>query len=149
MKWLCHLSTTTHAAVFLSDLPPLEVELTAPFITTAGDELTVVCSVTNTVPHLITLPQIELIAVGDIALANSTDTVLATGTGYSVSETLNPVTTLDAGQEYVCRAELNIESIDLSFRAQSDPHTLTVRSKSSLVTTSPTSNIPTSLSNHV
>ena len=84
------------------------------------------------VPHLVTLPRLELIEAGDLE-ANITDTLLANRTGYRVSETFNPLTTLDAGQQYFCRAQLEIESVDVYLRSQSDPYTVTVQSKSSVI----------------
>jgi hypothetical protein len=118
----------------VEDLPPFEVELTAPFNGTAGDEFTVWCSVTD-VPHLVTLPRLELIEAGDLE-ANITDTLLANRTGYRVSETFNPLTTMDAGQQYFCRAQLEIESVDVYLRSQSDPYTVTVQIPSPDVTIS-------------
>lgn len=108
-------------------MPALEVELLAPPVGVAGDSLTIECQVTA-VPHLISTPQVRLVG--------PQDTLLHHQTGYNVSETLGPLTTSDAGQQYVCKAELEIESIDVSQIAESDNYTVTVQSESAFIQSS-------------
>ena len=104
---------------FYTALPPLVVEIVAPASAIAGGSLTVECSVTA-VPHLITPPQVRLFGPDGRLLVGET--------GYSVSETLNPVMTLQAGQQYFCEAELMIEAMNLSL-SHSDTYTVTVEGK--------------------
>ena len=75
----------------------------------------------SAVPHLITAPHAELLGPGGF--------VLASGTNLSLTHTLDPVRASNAGQ-YVCRAALDIESVDVSLSSQSAIHTLTVQRES-------------------
>ena len=102
-------------------LPLPEVEITAPTVI-AGSKLTLECSVTPA-PYLTAIPvlQVELSGPGDV--------VLATGTNLTLTHTLDPVFVLSAGQQYVCKTELEIESLGVLQSSQST-YTITVQSKS-------------------
>ena len=101
-------------------LPQPEVEITAPPTVIAGSKLTLECSVT-VVPHLTSTPRVELSGPGDV--------VLATGTNLTLTHTLDPVLVSSAGQQYVCKTELEIESLGVLQTSQST-YTITVQSKS-------------------
>ena len=100
--------------------PPPEVEITAASTAIAGTALTLECSV-SVVPHLTTPPHVEMTGPGEV--------VLASGTGLSLTHTLDPVLASDAGQQYVCKTVLEIESLGVSLESQSAAYTLTVLSK--------------------
>ena len=110
-----------HTFVTIPVPPPPEVELTATPNVVAGSELILVCSVT-TVPHLIVPPRVELVGPGDTVLA-------ATSTALNLSHTLDPVLASYAGHQYVCKAVLEIELLDISLQSQSNAYTLNVQSK--------------------
>ena len=101
-------------------LPQPEVEIMAPSTVIAGSKLTLECSVT-VVPHLTSTPRVEL--------SGPEDVVLATGTNLTLTHTLDPVLVSSAGQQYVCKTELEIESLGVLQSSQST-YTITVQSKS-------------------
>jgi hypothetical protein len=106
-------------------LPQPEVEITAPPTVIAGSKLTLECSVT-VVPHLTSTPRVELSGPGDV--------VLATGTNLTLTHTLDPVLVSSAGQQYVCKTELEIESLGVLQTSQST-YTITVQIPRPTVTT--------------
>ena len=110
-------SIHTHTSIAL---PAPEVNLTAASVVTVGTSVSLECSL-SVVPHLIAAPHAELLGPGGF--------VLASGTNLSLTHTLDPVRASNAGQ-YVCRAALDIESVDVSLTSQSAIHTLTVQSES-------------------
>lgn len=108
--------------IFNLPVPPApEVNITAVSVATVGTALTLECSV-SVVPHLITTPRVELSGPGEV--------VLASDTGLSLTHTLDPVLASNAGQQYICKAVLEIESLGVPLMSQSTPYSLTVQSKS-------------------
>lgn len=97
------------------------MEIAAPTTVIAGGELTLKCSVT-VVPHLTATPRVELSGPGDI--------VLASGTNLTLTHTLDPVLVSSAGQQYVCKATLEIQSLGVLQMSQSTTYTITVQSES-------------------
>ena len=75
----------------------------------------------SVVPHLIIAPRVELSGPGE--------EVIASNTGLSLTHTLDFVLASDAGQQYVCNAVLEIESLGVRLMSQSAPYSLTVQSK--------------------
>lgn len=73
----------------------------------------------SAVPHLVT-SYVELSGPGMVVLANNTN--------ISLTHTLDPVLSSNAGQ-YICRAVLEIEVLNVPLALQSSVHTLAVRSK--------------------
>lgn len=76
----------------------------------------------SVVPHLIITPRVELSGPGEV--------VVASDNGLSLTHTLGPVLASNAGQQYVCKAVLEIESLGVHLMSQSTPYSLTVHSKS-------------------
>ena len=107
------------------DLPDYEFDIIGPLNVTAGDFITVDCSVPP-VPHLVTPPRLELVGPNNTVLVNTTE--------YNISETLGPILVSQAGQQYFCRAVQEIESIGFSHTSLStNTYTITVQGKSSLI----------------
>lgn len=84
-----------------------------------GTALTLECTV-SVVPHLITTPHVELIGPGGFVLASSAN--------LSLTHALDAVNTLNAGQ-YVCKAVLEIESVNVLYQTQSTIHPLSLQCK--------------------
>ena len=95
--------------------------LSVPSSGVAGSTVSLRCTVT-VVPHLIEQPHVELIGLGDTVLA-------ASNTSLEISHTLDPVLTSYAGQDFVCKAVLDIQVVDIFFESQSNPLAFTVKSK--------------------
>lgn len=74
------------------------------------------------VPHFIKLPHVELIGPGDIVLA-------ATSTNLNLTHTIDTVLASYAGQQYVCKTVLEIDSVDIHLQSFSDAYTINVQSK--------------------
>ena len=68
----------------------------------------------------------ELIGPGDTVLAT-------TDTSVTLSHTLDPVLVSNSGQQYVCRAVLEIEAVDIFLSSDTSPYALTVQSEFSLI----------------
>jgi hypothetical protein len=102
-------------------LPQLEVELIAPFAVIAGNSATLECSVSE-IPYLIASPQLQLIGPEGM--------VLESEESFSISITLDYVATSQAGDQYYCQAQLEIEAVGISISSRSDNYTVSVRGKS-------------------
>ena len=102
-------------------LPQLEVELIAPFAVIAGNSATLECSVSE-IPYLIASPQLQLIGPEGM--------VLTSEESFSISITLDYVATSQAGDQYYCQAQLEIEAVGISISSCSDNYTVSVRGKS-------------------
>ena len=85
---------------------------------TAGDQQELECIV-SVVPFLTVAPTVQWVAPNNSEVAS--------GSGPSLTHTLNPVRTSDAGQ-YTCRATVDIPSVGVSVTGQSST-TLTVQSE--------------------
>ena len=100
------------------DLPAPELTTTSDSQLTVGSQLVLECTV-SIAPHLVTQPSLEWVV---------RDTVLATGTGNSLSHTLTVDKTSAAGV-YTCVVGIQVADIGLSATAESQT-TLTIQSKS-------------------
>ena len=93
----------------------------ADFLATVGSAMAVNCSV-SVVPHLIVSPHVELYGLEQLLLASG-------DTSSSLTHTLNPVKSLDAGL-YVCKGVLQIRTVKVLFNFQNFIH-LSVQRKPS------------------
>ena len=97
--------------VYYPALPAPEVTfLTDDSTVTAGDSHSLTCRMTH-IPHLTVSPTVKLIGPGG--------NVLATGTSYTVTHTLNPVMTSHAGH-YNCSASVVILSVRVGVSGQTN-----------------------------
>ena len=97
-------------------LPPPEVTTTIDFTLTAGDQQVLVCNV-SMVSFLTVAPKVQWVAPNNSEVAS--------GSGPSLTHTLNPVRTSDAGQ-YTCLTTVDIPSVGVSVTGESST-TLTVQ----------------------
>ena len=100
-------------------LPSPQVTTMMDSTVTAGGQQTLECTV-SVVPFLTVASTLQWVAPGDSEVAS--------GSGPSLTHTLDPVRTSDAGQ-YTCWATVDIPSVGVSVSGQSST-TLTVQSES-------------------
>ena len=100
-------------------MPHLKMEILAASTTTVGTSTNVECSV-SAVPYLIASPHIELFGPEQIKLS--------TASNLSLTHTLDPVKTWNAGL-YMCSAVLEIDAANIFIEFQSGIHALSVRRK--------------------
>ena len=74
------------------------------------------------IPSLIAPPQLQLIGPEGM--------VLASAENFSISITLDSVATSQAGDQYYCQSQLEIEAVGVSMSSSSDNYTVSVRGKS-------------------
>ena len=119
----------THIPTFISDLPAPDVDIFGSTIGTAGEHLTLNCSVT-TVEHLLVLPIVQW-SGGTMTSSDSVSQSETTYSGVTSIRTLefNPLTT-SHGAEYMCQAELNIVSTVNINRSGNDSRVVIIQSKS-------------------
>ena len=108
-----------HLFSFPPALPSPQVTTTMNSTVTAGGQQALECNL-SVVPFLSVAPTVQLVAPNNSEVAS--------GSVPSLTHTLNPVRTSDAGQ-YTCRATVDIPSVGVSVSAQGST-TLTVQSES-------------------
>lgn len=92
------------------------MDITAASMATVGTAMNLECTV-SVVPHLITTPHVELFGPEQLLLASANT--------LSLTHTLDPVMAWNAGQ-YMCKAVLEIKSVNLYTKFQSAIHPLSV-----------------------
>ena len=100
-------------------IPSPQVTTTMDSTVTAGGQQALECTV-SVVPFLTIAPTLQWVA--------PSNSKVASGSGPSLTHTLDPVRTSDAGQ-YTCRATVDISSVGVSVSSQCST-TLTVQSES-------------------
>jgi len=109
---------TLHIYLLLA-LPSPQVTTTMNSTVTAGGQQALECNV-SVVPFLTVAPTLQWVA--------PSNSEVASGSSTSLTHTLDPVRTSDAGQ-YTCRATVDIPSVNVYVSGQSST-TLTVQSES-------------------
>ena len=116
---ITHYHSRVHTLSFPPALPSPQVTTTMNSTATAGGQQALECNV-SVVPFLSVAPTVQWVAPNNSEVAS--------GYGPSLTHTLNPVRTSDAGQ-YTCQATVDILSVGVSVSAQGST-TLTVQSES-------------------
>ena len=117
----CLISLLSFPFILPLALSQLEAELIAPFAVIPGNSATLECSVSK-IPYLIVPLQLQLIGPEGM--------VLESEESFSISITLDSVATSQAGDQYCCEAQLEIEAVGISMSSRSDNYAVRVEGKS-------------------